>query len=173
LKQAFTKYMTAGELELLQSTKPANLVGLDEDALGELHARVRRAGSKYRKLHRRQASASVRASGTRHKAGAYNKRTAVKAERFELALARVSRALAKAARESARELKAERLSRVRGEAPPPSRAETAAESPVEAPVKSRPRGEGRAASTGTPASVKRRASTKAAGARRQAKRDAR
>ena len=75
---------------------------------------MRRASRKYRKLHRRQASAQVRADRGRGKAAAKNQRSAVKAEVFEDALARVSRSLSKAAKESAAELKAERLAMAQG-----------------------------------------------------------
>jgi hypothetical protein len=164
VNKAFRKYLTDGEVELIESTKPANLADLDEDELGELHDRVRRASRKYRTLHRRQASAQVRADRSRGKASAKNARTAVKAEVFEDALARVSRALSKAAKESAAELKAERLAAAASGSSGPGRS-TASKGSVT--------GRGRTpAKKRTPASTKRKASTQAAGARRQAKRDA-
>ena len=169
MNKALTKYLTAGELALVQSTKPANLAGLDEDELGELHLRVRRAGNKYRTLHRRQAAASVRARRSRGAVRGYNQGTAVKAEVFEEALARVSNALAKAARSSAKELKAERLALASRPASP----KRARKAPGAKRGATRTRGKGAAASTRTPASTKRKASTQATGARRQAKRDAR
>ena len=45
MNKAFRKYLTAGEIELIESTKPVNLKGLDEDALSDLHNRVRDAGA--------------------------------------------------------------------------------------------------------------------------------
>lgn len=165
MNKAFRKYLTDGEVELIEATKPANLSDLDEDALGELHDRVRRASRKYRMLHRRQASATVRADRSRGKASSKNVRTAVKAEVFEDALARVSRALSKAAKETAAELKAERLAAAAAGSSGPGRS-TASKGSVT--------GHGRTpAKKRTPASTKRKASTQATGARRQAKRDSR
>jgi hypothetical protein len=164
VNKAFRKYLTDGEVELIESTKPANLAALDEDELGDLHDRVRRASRKYRTLHRRQSSAQVRADRSRGKASAKNARTAVKAEVFEDALARVSRALSKAAKESAAELKAERLAAAASGSSGPVKATASTGS-----VTSRGR---TPAKKRTPASTKRKASTQAAGARRQAKRDA-
>jgi hypothetical protein len=168
VNSAFRKHLTAAETELIEATKPQNLSGLDEDELGDLHDRVRRASRKYRKLHRRQASGQVRSDRSRGAAAAKNTRSAVKAEAFEDALARVSRALAKAAKTSADELKAERLA--------------AASKSKSGPAATRPAAAGSTGSAGkgrkprarkTPASVKRTASTRASGARRQAKRDSR
>lgn len=166
MNKAFRKYLTDSEIELIESTKPTNLSGLDEDELGDLHDRVRRASRKYRKLHRRQASAQVRADRGRGKAAAKNQRSAVKAEVFEDALARVSRSLSKAAKDSAAELKAERLALAQaGSAGPQEGSRTS---------QGQNRSSGRTpAKKRTPATKKRQASTLAAGARRQAKRDAR
>lgn len=166
MNKAFRKYLTDAEIELIESTKPTNLSGLDEDELGDLHDRVRRASRKYRKLHRRQASAQVRADRGRGKAGAKNQRSAVKAEVFEDALARVSRSLSKAAKESAAELKAERLAMAQSGSAGPQKgsrpSQGSARSGGRTPAKKR-----------APATKKRQASTLAAGARRQAKRDTR
>ena len=164
MNKAFRKYLTEAEVQLIEETKPASLAELDEDALGELHNRVRRASSKYRKLHRRQASAQVRSDRGRGKAAAKNPRSAVKAEVFEDALARVSRSLSKAAKASAAELKAERLAAAQGGSTGPGRAATMGQGT----------GSGRTpAKKRSPAAKKKNASTLAAGARRQAKRDAR
>ena len=165
MNKAFRKHLTDGEIELIESTKPANLRGLDEDDLGDLHDRVRRASRKYRKLHRRQASQQVRRDGSRGAASAKNQRSGVKAEVFEDALARVSRALSKAAKESAAELKAERLAAAASVSSRPQASTTRSKGPSGAgrkPAKKR-----------TPVNKKKNASTLAAGARRQAKRDAR
>lgn len=165
MNKAFRKYLTDSEIELIESTKPTNLSGLDEDELGDLHDRVRRASRKYRKLHRRQASAQVRADRGRGKASAKNQRSAVKAEVFEDALARVSRSLSKAAKESAAELKAERLALAQAVSSGPRRVSSSSGSAT---------GSGRTpAKKRAPATKKRHASTLATGARRQAKRDAR
>lgn len=165
MNKAFRKYLTDAEVELIEETKPANLAELDEDALGELHNRVRRASSKYRKLHRRQASAQVRNDRGRGKAAAKNPRSAAKAEVFEDALARVSRSLSRAAKASAAELKAERL----------AVAKAGSAGPRKAPTTGQGAGSGRTPAKKRPPAAKKKknASTLAAGARRQAKRDAR
>lgn len=163
MNQAFRKHLTAGEVDLIEATKPENLRTLDEDDLGDLHDRVRRASRKYRTLHRRQASAQVSADRSRGKASAKNQRSAVKAEVFEDALARVSRALAKVAKETSAELKAERLAAARGESTgPASSTSDQATSGGRRPAKRK-----------TPVSRKKTASTRAKGARRQARRDTR
>jgi hypothetical protein len=164
----FSKYMTAGELDVLQQARPARLAELDEDAVAQLLQRVRRASSKYRTLHRRRASAQVRRSG--RGAEAYDERTAAKAEVFEAALARVSTALARAARASARELKQERLA-----AASAARPRTAATSRARSSRTGSRTGTAQrtGTTTRTPASARRRASTRATGARTQAARDRR
>src|SRR3954454_19404523 len=101
------------EKGLLRDAEPSSITGLDEDGLVELHDRIRRARNKYSKLYRRRAGAQVEQDATRAGAHAQHARTAAKAEAFEDALARVSRALAKAAKASADELKAERLAAAR------------------------------------------------------------
>ena len=55
---------------------------LDEDALLDLHGRVRRARTKYMKLYRRQASARIGNVGARGAARPQNRRNADKAEVF-------------------------------------------------------------------------------------------
>ena len=110
------------EQALLRQVEPAELAGLDEDALADLHDRVRRARTKYSKLYRRRARAQVDHDATRAGAHAQHARTAAKAEAFEDALARVSRALARAATVSADELKAERLAAARAVRGTPARA---------------------------------------------------
>jgi hypothetical protein len=56
------------ELALVREVDPDRLAGLDEDALIELHTRVRRARNKHVKLYRRQAAALVEDVGGRGKA---------------------------------------------------------------------------------------------------------
>jgi len=97
------------EQALLRQVEPRRLEELDEDALGELHSRIRRARNKYSKLYRRRAAAEVDTASARAKAHERHARTATKAEAFEEALADVSRALAQAADASAAEIKAARL----------------------------------------------------------------
>jgi hypothetical protein len=110
--------LTEAESMIARSAQPGALADLDEDALLELHDQVRRARKKYLGQYRRQAAAKVSDVGGRGKAYAQNQRARDKAEVFETALARVSTALAKAARRSAAELKAERLAAVRTERVP-------------------------------------------------------
>lgn len=110
---AMLNSLTEAELLMARSAEPRALADLDEDALLDLHDRVRRARKKYLGQYRRQAAAKVSDVGGRGKAYAQNQRARDKAEVFETALARVSAALAKAARRAAAELKAERLAAVR------------------------------------------------------------
>jgi hypothetical protein len=167
---ALLNSLDEAELGLIRETERSRIDALDEDALGELHARVRRARNKYAKLYRRQASARVPESGGRGLARPQNRRNAGKAEVFEDALARVSRRLAVVARHSAAELKAERLAAATRDGAGPTRATPARRRPP----RSSP---GMPASTRvddkSPVRKKREAATLAAGARRQTKRDSR
>ena len=153
---------------LVRETEPARLSELDEDDLLALHARVRRARDKFTTSYRREASTKVAAYGGRGKARPKNTRNAQKAEVFEEALARVSRRVAVAARHSAAELRSDRLEAARAErntAPPRPAVQQ----------RSAPRGSQRpqTAPASAPAVRRQQASTKAAGARRQARRDSR
>jgi hypothetical protein len=158
---------------LVAQTERAELATLDEDAAIELEARVRRARNKYVSQYRRAASAAVGEHGGRGRARPENKRAAMKAEAFEEALARVSRRVASLARQAAAALRAERLAA--------SRAARQGRGPTVDGATS-PGGRKGPAVTGeptgdralrSPATAKRRASTRAAGARRQAQRDSR
>ena len=115
----------AAELELVRRTEPAVLADLTEDELIELHTRVRRGRDKHAGQYRRQSAARVAEAGGRGAARPGNRRAAERAEVFEAALARVSTALARAARRSAADLKAERLAAARAAktvpAAPPAR----------------------------------------------------
>jgi len=113
MNQSTRKMLNSSERQLLRETEPAKLRKRDEDELVELHRRVRRARTKYAKLYRRRASAQVNKHGTRAMASKANKRTSVKAEVFEDALARVSRRLAKKAAAEADQLRDERLAATR------------------------------------------------------------
>ena len=157
---------------LVAETDRAELAALDEDAAIELETRIRRARNKYVGQYRRAASAAVRERGGRGRARPENRRAAMKAEAFEEALARVSRRVATLARQSAAELRAERLAAARaakraGPAP-------GAKAPSSGRTRTPPTGErtGERAPR-SPAAEKRRASTRAAGDRRQARRDSR
>jgi hypothetical protein len=159
--------MTDAERRLVAETEPAAIAELDEEELLELLTRIRRARTKYVKNYRRAASARVGARGSRGKAFAGSQRDRDKAEVFELSLARVSRQVAKAAARTAAELKEERLAAARGGRPtstPPRAA--AARTPVATPSSKAP-------STRTTGGLKKDASSRAQGARRQGKRDAR
>jgi hypothetical protein len=158
---------------LVAETGRAELAALDEDAAIELETRVRRARNKYVGQYRRGASAAVAEHGGRGKARPENKRAAMKAEAFEEALSRVSRRVAALARQAAAELRAERLAAARaakqGRGPEVEAAAPAAgrTGPT---VTGEPTGD---RALRSPASAKQRASTRAMGARQQAKRDSR
>jgi hypothetical protein len=160
---------------LVAETDRDKLAALDEDAAIELETRIRRARNKYVGQYRRAASAAVMEHGGRGKARAENKWALMKAEAFEEALSRVSRRVAALARQAALKLRAERLAAARAvkKSRGPGRAAAAvaaAAAPDGVTATGEPAGE---RALRTPASAKRRASTRALGARRQAKRDSR
>lgn len=157
---------------LVRETEPAQLAMLDEDGLAALHTRIRRARDKYVKLYRREAAARVTEHGGRGKARPKNRRNSEKAEVFEDALARVSRALSVAAKHSATELKNERIAAARAErnTNPPRATTSRATTTRPRSVKATPQRPRRTPSS-APAVRKRQASSQAAGARRQARKD--
>src|SRR5215469_2128267 len=164
--------LTESERLLVTETEAARLAPLDEDATAELHTRIRRARNKYVGQYRRGASSKVEARGGRGKARPENRRAAMKAEAFEEALARVSRRLAVLARQSAARLRRERLDAARvsktGRAPgsaKPSAGPSRSKGIVPGPRLS----DDRAART--PGLAKRRATSRAMDARKQAKKD--
>jgi hypothetical protein len=170
MNKAMLSLLTESELLLVRETETAALALLDEDATGDLLVRVRRARNKYSTNYRRQSAKRVVAKGSRGAARGSSNKTAMKAEIFEEALARVSRRLATLARQSATDLKAERLAAARGAAPvgsAASRGRTATTSVRKAPPAVTPTTK----SLRTPSRKKQVASSGAAGARRQAKRD--
>jgi hypothetical protein len=156
---------------LVAQTEPAELAALDEDAAIEFETRIRRVRNKYVSQYRRAASARVAEQGGRGKARPENRTAAMKAEAFEEALSRVSRRVAVLARQSAAILRAERLEAARaakqGRAPGAGSAAPGRKGPA---VTGEPAGD---RALRSPASHARRASTRAAGARQQAKRDSR
>lgn len=154
------------ERRLVAETERDHLRALDEDALIELHARVRRARDKVVQAHRREVAAAVTARGARGKASAAPRRSEGKAEIFETALARVSTSLAAAARASAAALRAERLAAA---APEDKVAARAPRTPRQAATPPAPK---RSAAR-TPVQRKTVAAQRADGARQQAKRAAR
>ena len=175
--------LTDNERLLVAQTEPAELSALDEDAAVELHDRIRRARNKYAGQYRRTASERVRQAGGRGKARPANQRAAMKAEAFEEALSRVSRRVATLARQSAADLRAERIHAARAARTgtgPAGAARPAGRSPAQAAPARRAGQSGRASagnvadrSHRTPATAKRRAATRASGARRQAAKDGR
>ena len=153
------------DLLLWRETEREAIALLDEDGVSELHDRIRRARNKYTGQYRRGASARVAETGGRGKARPANARNAARAEVFEEALNRVSRRLAVLSRQSASDLRAERLAAAKAN-------RTAG--PASAAAKEPTGGQGQArAHRQTTGGQKRDASTRAAGARRQAGRDAR
>jgi hypothetical protein len=163
--------LTESDRLLVAETDRTALAALDEDAAIDLEARIRRARGKYVGQYRRSASARVAERGGRGKASPENTHARAKAEAFERALAQVSRRVAVLARESAAELRTERLAAARdakqrdwpgsGQMVPRQRRQ-GPDAPAE-PTGSR--------ALRNPASEKERAGTQAAGARRQARRD--
>lgn len=159
--------LTQRESLLIAETQPAALSQLDADALIDLHTRVRRARNKYVTLYRRRGAAKVGAKGARGVAAEANQRGWDKAEVFEEALARVSRQLAAAAARSAREIKQERLAQARKETAAPASGRSGDIGTA------RPRRGIADQNRKSPVRKKTEASARAAGARRQAKRDSR
>lgn len=182
MANAVINSLPESEWLLIKETERAALASLSEDELIELHTRIRRARGKYVKNYRRGASARVSAAGGRGKARPQNSRDRDRAEVFEDALARVSTALSAAAKRSAAELKAERLAAAQaakaGMSPKTAAAKKKA-APAKAPASKKPAAKAPtkartgSASTVTPRSLKKGASSAAQGTRRQAKRDAR
>ena len=173
---AITNSLRADELDLLRETEPARMGELDEDALLDLHGRVRRARTKYVKLYRRQASARIADVGGRGAARPMNRRNADKAEVFEIALARVSKQVDVVARRAAAQLKSERLSAARAaraaSKPPATTSDGKRDARPKAAAATGAASTGRArVATKTTGGTKRDASSRAAGARRQAARD--
>jgi hypothetical protein len=158
---------------LVAETGRAELAALDEDAAIELEARIRRARNKYVGQYRRGASAAVAEQGGRGKARPENKRAAMKAEAFEEALSKVSSRVATLARQSAAELRAERIAAARAarQGQGPGAQKAAPTAGPKGPAVTQESASDRALRS--PDMEKRRASTRASGARQQAKRDSR
>lgn len=165
MNQALMHSLTEAEQRMIVETARDALSTLDEDELLELHERIRRARTKYVKNYRRGASASVTTAGGRGMAFPRNQRDRDKAELFEDALARVSRQVATAAKRASMELRGERIAAARAARGGP---DPVARSTTLRPARS---GEGPARATKTTGGLKKDASSRAAGARRQAKRD--
>jgi hypothetical protein len=164
--------LTDAERLLVAETEPSSLGPLDEDATADLHGRIRRARDKHVGQYRRAASARVAEHGGRGKARPANTRAAMKAEAFEDALARVSRRLAVLARQSAAQLRRDRIAAA--QASKAGRRALVAAAGGEVPAQRT--ADGRRSddqAPRTPDLQKRRASARASGARQQAKRDSR
>jgi len=175
MKKAIYNTLTESEKLLVAETSREALAEVDEDQLLELLTRVRRARTKYVKLYRRRASAQVSESGGRGLAHPINQRNRDKAEVFEIALARVSKQVDVVARRAAAQLKSERLAAARAAKSPPatsSGGNPAARRTTRAAAGAGSTGRARA-TTKTTGGLKRDASSRAAGVRRQAARDSR
>ncbi|MEU8244085.1 hypothetical protein AB0C07_38005 [Actinoplanes missouriensis] len=158
--------LTETELALVRETDPERIATLDEDALIELHNRVRRARNKYVKAYRRRAAGRVEEAGGRGKAHAQNARRRAKAEVFEGLLAAVSQQLAVLARASAEAYEAERLKAEPPPVPKPRQKPQKAKQKKVAPQRTDKR-------PNSPDLRKRAASTRATNARQQARKDKR
>lgn len=164
MNKALQNSLTTAERRFLAGTSREALAALDEDEVIDLHARARRMRDKYVSTYRRSAVAAVEARGGRGASYAENQRDRGKAEIFETALARVSRRLGALAAESAAALRRERITAARGDVRP--EVASAVDDALE------PAGAAPRAARRTPRTVKRMATERSAGARRQAKRDA-
>lgn len=169
MDKATLSLLSEPERLLVVQTEPAALRTLDEDEAGELLLRVRRARNKHTTSYRRQAAARVTAKRSRGAATGSDNKTARKAEIFEGALARVSSHLARLAKAAAAALRAERLAAAKATrasgAPGTSGRRSAAAAATG--------GRNAAPRVRRPVESKQVASTRAAGARRQARRDSR
>lgn len=169
--------LTDSEQALLRETTKTALAKLDEDALIDLHTRVRRARTKYVKLHRRRGAKQVRDDRSRTRAAGSVSRTAVKAEVFEEALGLVSARLAKVAADAAETLKNERLAAAAKGKGTPARSKSTGAKAAKASKSSGKGRSGGASSTARarsprPIDEKRNASQRSAKKRAQARRDA-
>ncbi|WP_416957583.1 hypothetical protein ACNKF0_08890 [Nocardioides sp. T5] len=166
MNQAVPRTLSEPELSLVRESEPAALRDLTEDELLDLHTRVRRARSKHLKVYRRGAALTVGQTGGRGSAYARNQKARDKAEVFESLLARVSRQVAVAARRSSDELRRERLADARADRSAGPAVDPAGSGPAEVPSTKVRR-------VRTSGGVKKDASSRSMGARRQAARDAR
>jgi len=163
---------SANDQKLLLATEPAQLAVMSEDELGDLLTLVRRARNKYTGLHRKKAGATAAKAGARGAAQSQNLRTVRQAEVFEDALARVSGALATAARKSSASLKTDRIAMAKA-APAPTKAAPKPATSTLRPAQTKAstaKGRGVVPKSGTTAPAQRGAN-KVQGAKRQAKRD--
>jgi hypothetical protein len=162
----------AKEQTLLVATEKDRLAEMSEDDLDTLLTLVRRERTKYTKLYRRQSAAHVDEHSSRAGTKTSNQRTKRKAEIFEDALSRVAKALSVAAKETANELKRERLEAAAAAKGSPQ-GRTAPQRTPKTTTPTAGRGARHTATKGGAASSSRQASSKAQGSRRQASRDSR
>jgi hypothetical protein len=167
MNQGLLNSLTEAERLLVAGTERDALKSMDEDELLDLHQRIRRTRTKYVKNYRRTASAAVAEVGGRGKSYPRNQRDRDKAELFESVLARVSREVAVAANRASVQLRKERIEAARSAKAGVGAAATSAVDLPERQSGTRPR------PIKTTGGLKKDASSRAAGARRQAKRDAR
>lgn len=166
MNQGLLNSLTDAERLLVAETERDALKGLDEDELLDLHQRIRRARTKYVKNYRRAASAAVSGVGGRGMSYPRNQRDRDKAELFESVLAKVSREVSVVANRASMQLRTERLEAARAaKAAAPAMGSADGSKPE---VVSRAR-----TAKKTTGGLKKDASTRAMGARRQAKRDSR
>lgn len=180
MKKSQLALLNDQERLLVQQTFPDALAQLHEDEVVDLHSRIRRARNKYVGKYRRQAAKRVSKQGGRGAARPKNTRAKAKAEVFEEALSDVSARLAVLAQRAADDLREQRLAAARaakkGQRPPVD-TDAAPEAAGEAAVAGKGRGVAgapvNAPALASPTKKAQRAGTRAKGARRQAKRDAR
>jgi hypothetical protein len=154
------------ELALIRELEPDRIAELDEDGLLSLHKRIRRARNKHTTNYRRRAAEEVSDAGGRGAAAPLSDKSRARAYVFEEALSIVSTELARAAHDAAEALKDERLARAQ------AGRSTGPGSPGVRDDSATAQGQVRAHQQ-TTGGKKRDASSRAQGARRQAKRDGR
>ena len=163
--------LTVNERLLIAETEAPKLALLDEDETSALHTRVLRARNKVQGVYRRGASTKVSAKGGRGKAHGENAHARLKVEAFEEALGRVSARLATLARQSARELRDERLAAAAQAKAGGAKAAASSKAPSKGRTVAAKRTGDR--SLRSPVSEKNRAGTQGTNARWQGKRDSR
>lgn len=172
MDKSLLAHLTDSERLLFHETGADELAALDEDAVVDLHRRIRRARNKFTGVYRRQAKEKVAKKGARGTAHGASTKNRARAEVFEVALARVSRRLEVLARESAEQLRAERLDAARSSRSTGPASGKGAQGSDKLGTSAGATAQARRHAK-TPGGIKRDASTRAAGARKQAKRDAR
>ena len=158
--------LTKKQLDLIRELEPERLALLDEDGLLAVHNRIRRARNKYTTNYRRKAAGKVSESGGRGKASKQSDKSRARAYVFEEALSIVSAELTRVAHDAAEELKHDRLERARKTRSPGPKSAHPGAADVEAAGRARSHRK-------TTGGIKRDASSRSMGLKRQAKRDSR